>query len=78
MLLRDTARFEASVPWFRIERDEPCECLVWLLSGGVNKKGFTMQLKQGLLELIARIDEALVNRWRSIFAMGRRVVLRRV
>jgi SAM-dependent methyltransferase len=77
MLFADPARFERAFPLLQIELNKPCEFLLFPASGGVIAKAPVPELPLPILLLINRIDGTLVRLAPRIFAMGRRVVVRR-
>jgi SAM-dependent methyltransferase len=77
LLFRDHRRFEREVPWFRIERDQFTECAIFLNSGGVTAKTFYLPLPEHLLQCLLALDNLLSASLPEIFALGRRLVLRR-
>jgi len=77
VLFSDASKFEEFFPQYKILRNEFCEVLIFLLSGGVTAKTFTIPLPKAILRLIGLVDRALVFLFPSIFALGRRVVLQR-
>ena len=78
-LLFDTKEeFEAQFPDLEIVMDQPCECLLFLLSGGVTSKAPVPELPVLVLDWIAGIDRALVKFAPNLFALSRRTVLKKV
>jgi hypothetical protein len=75
LLFSDPERFEARLPGFKIHRNEFCECLIFLLSGGVTAKSFTINLPVWALCLIDKLATGLARLAPGIFPLGRRVVL---
>ena len=63
---------------FRIEKESFSECFIFLNSGGVCSKTFYVPLNNFLLKLIHKIDNILTKLFPKVFAMGRRVVLRKL
>jgi SAM-dependent methyltransferase len=78
MLFTDTTRFEQNFPSLRIEVNELCECLLFPLSGGVISKTRVPELPRILLKAVLLLDRLLVWVAPSLFALGRRVVVRKV
>jgi hypothetical protein len=77
LLFSDPARFEATFPALRIERNEACECLLLPASGGVIAKTRVPELPAWALSALERVDRLLVSLAPAVFAMGRSVVLRK-
>jgi SAM-dependent methyltransferase len=78
LLFDDLAAFEARAPFFRVERHELTECLVFPLSGGVIAKTRTVNLPETMLRAVDILDTILIKLMPGVFAMARRVVLQRV
>jgi SAM-dependent methyltransferase len=78
ILFHSSAVFERHFPQFKIELNEPCEFLIFPLSGGVIAKTRVPQMPLGLLKLADRIDNFLAKQVSSIFALARRVAIRKV
>lgn len=77
MLFSNQDRFEEIFPFFEVTRNELCECLIFPLSGGVISKTKMPRLPIIFLNFALFIDKCLVSLLPSIFALGRRVVLKR-
>ncbi len=78
MLFFDESRFEHAFASFKITKNELCECFLFPLSGGVTAKTKVPQLPKGFLNFIAIFDRVLITFLPSIFALGRRVVLKKI
>jgi SAM-dependent methyltransferase len=78
LLFSDPRAFEARVPFFRVERHELTECLVFPLSGGVIAKSPTVNLPAAILRAIDGLDSILIKLMPGVFPMARRVVLQSV
>ncbi|MGA8596796.1 MAG: class I SAM-dependent methyltransferase [Bryobacteraceae bacterium] len=78
LLFDDHEAFLRSQPGWRIVRDEPCECLMFLNSGGVTAKTAYVRLPGLILKLISRLDRVISKAAPNVFALGRRVVLQRL
>lgn len=77
MLFSNQHRFEEIFPLLKVTRNEPCECLILPLSGGVISKTKMPILPINFLKFVLFIDKWLVAFLPSVFALGRRVVLKR-
>lgn len=77
LLFSDVKRFEREFPDLRVVRNELNECILWLLSGGVGSKTFTIPLPESALDLVEAVDSLLVRLAPSLFALGGRTVLER-
>lgn len=75
LLFDDRAAFRAAFPGLAIERDEFTEFLVFLLSGGVGGKVFTVELPESALVAVRGFDRLLVGALPGIFALARRLVI---
>ena len=60
---------------FEIKYEELTECLIFLNSGGVTSKTFSIPMNKFFLNILKSIDKILIKVSPSIFCMGRRVVL---
>lgn len=78
MLFRDEKKFHETVPQLKIEKNELTECLIFPISGGVIAKTPTVNLPNGILSLLRSLDGILIKYFPAFFAMGRRVVLRKI
>lgn len=65
-------------PGWRILRDEFCECLMFLNSGGVTAKTKYIPLPAFALHALELVDRLLVNFGPNFFALGRRIALEKV
>ena len=77
LLFSSSAAFEARVEGFEMVRNELCEGLIFPLSGGLLAKVPAPPLPRALLELVDRIDDRAIALFPNVFALGRRVVLRK-
>ena len=77
LLFGDAGQFEKRFN-LRIQLNSLNECLLFPLSGGVIAKTKVPRLSRRLLEVITKIDKALISIAPSVFALGRSVVLQRV
>jgi hypothetical protein len=77
LLFRDKDRFARRFPGFQIEHDEFSESLMLPLSGGVTAKTWSLELPNGILRMVQRLDALLCWGAPSIFAMGRNIALRK-
>lgn len=78
LLFSEFSQLEKRIKGFKILRYEHYECLIFLMSGGVNAKTPVLELPCWLLTAIDRLDRVLVRLFRSFFALGRKVVLQKV
>ena len=64
--------------YFKIEYEKFSECFIFLNSGGVCSKTFYIPLNHLLLNSFNFIDNFLTKFFPKFFAMGRRLVLKKV
>ncbi len=76
MLFEKNSKFE-EVFSYKVIKNEPCECLIFPLSGGVISKTKMPKFPKFFLNFILLLDRVLVAFLPNIFALGRRVVLER-
>tara|TARA_B100000029_G_C17353125_1_gene879691 strand:+ start:106 stop:909 length:804 start_codon:yes stop_codon:yes gene_type:complete len=60
---------------FEIKYEKLTECFVFLNSGGVSSKTFSIPMNNFFLNFIDKIDQILIKFFPKIFAMGRKIVL---
>jgi SAM-dependent methyltransferase len=75
LLFDDHERFTAAFPGLTITRDEFTELFVFVLSGGVGGRVFTVELPARALEWVRAIDRALTENLPGVFALARRLVV---
>jgi len=78
LLFDDRAAFLRSQPGWRILRDDPCECLMFLNSGGVTAKTAYVPLPSFLLKAVELLDNTLSKIAPNVFALGRRIALQKI
>ncbi len=78
LLFDDHDAFLRAQPGWRILRDEPCECLLFLNSGGVTAKTAYIPLPPVVLKAVERLDNILAKAAPNIVAVGRRIALQKV
>ena len=64
--------------FFKIEYDEVLHCFTFLNSGGVTSKTFYIPLNYFFLNILDKIDYIFAKSLPKIFAMNRRLVLRKI
>jgi len=77
LLFGSKEQFRRRFEQLEIVLDEPCECLSFLASGGVTSKVRVPELSGPVLNWIAAIDRLLVGAAPGLFALSRRVVLKK-
>jgi SAM-dependent methyltransferase len=76
LLFADRERFERELTGYRVVFDDFAECLIWVLSGGVNARAVDLDLPGWMIRIAHRMDQVLVRAPR-LFALSRRIVLQR-
>jgi SAM-dependent methyltransferase len=77
LLFDDRGQFAARLPELQILYDAPCECLLFLASGGVTAQVRVPALPDALLNAIAALDALLIKAAPKLFALCRRTVLQK-
>lgn len=77
LLFDDHSVFHSNFPEWEVVHDSKQEFFVFLNSGGVTAKYFYIPLPRKILDMIKKIDTLLINLAPSVFALGRRIVLRK-
>lgn len=78
LLFDDHGAFLRAQPRWRIVRDEPCECVMFLNSGGVTAKNAYVPLPAPILKGVQTLDAVLARLAPNVFALGRRIALQAV
>ncbi len=78
LLFDDHSAFRRFQPDWRIVRDELCECLMFLNSGGVTAKTAYIPLPSVLLKAVQRLDTIFAKVAPNILAVGRRIALQKI
>ena len=78
LLFDDHSAFLRFQPGWRIVRDDPCECLMFLNSGGVTAKTAYIPLPSLALKGVEMIDTMLATIAPNVFALGRRIALQKI
>ncbi len=78
LLFDNTEKFHKNIPYFRIEEQEYSEFMIYPLSGGIIPRKKTINIPYFILEIIDKLDNLLVKTFPKIFALQRRVVLRKI
>ena len=78
LLWSDENSFEKEIKELKVEKNELCEFIIFPLSGGVTGKMKTINFPVNVLRVLHNIDNILIKLFPKIFALGRRVVLRKV
>jgi len=75
LLFDDLAGFESHVPFFTVRRSTFSELLLFLNSGGVVAKTFSVPLPRFALRMLKGIDDRVASALPGIFALQRQIVL---
>ncbi len=75
LLFRNSRTFERNFPGLEVVLNQPDECFLFPLSGGVISKRRVVELPMRILEFVKIIDDGLCRLSPNTFAMARRVVL---
>ncbi len=75
LLFDDVKIFEKLVPDFKVLEKKKSEFFVYIVSGGISGKTFTIPLPHTILKLLDGIDNFLVSILPMVFALQMRVVL---
>jgi SAM-dependent methyltransferase len=78
LLFDDHGAFRAAQPRWRIVRDQHCECLMFLNSGGVTAKTAYLPLPTPVLKGLQTLDAVLARLAPNVLALGRRIALQAV
>ena len=78
LLFNNISQFENTFLSLKVELNEPCECLIFPVSGGVVSKTKVPELPAFILNAILILDRILVKIAPNIFALGRRVVIKKL
>ncbi len=78
MLFTNEKKFEDYYKGLEVQLNEPCEFMIFPLSGGVISKTKVPRLPNFLLKLADLIDNFLIKLLPSIFALGRRTVIKKI
>jgi SAM-dependent methyltransferase len=78
LLFDSHERFLGAVPGWRIHKDDPRECLMFLNSGGVTAKTAYIPLPNFVLNFIESVDNLLASLAPNLFALGRAISLQKI
>jgi len=78
LLFDNTKRFKKEIPYFKIIEQKFSEFLMLPLSGGVIAKKKTINLPNLILEIVNLLDKTFVLISPKIFALQRRIVLKKI
>ena len=78
LMFDDHEAFQLAQPGWRILRDEPCEGVTFLNSGGVTAKTAYVPLPRFVLKALERIGDGLARLAPNVLALGRRIALEKI
>ena len=78
LVFSDQKKFEKRFPTLKILENSFSEFFIFMLSGGVIAKTFTINLPKIFLIFFFYLDKLLVNLLPSIFAWTRRIVIKKI
>lgn len=78
LLFSKPEKFAETFTQLKIERNELCEGFIFPLSGGVTAKTGIPEIPTWFLNAVHFCDDILIKLLPNIFALGRRVVLRKI
>ena len=76
MIFDDNIKFTNTFPKFKILTNIYTESLIFLISGGVGKKYFTIQLPNTILNLLYIFDKFISKYFYLIFPLCRRIIIK--
>ena len=77
LLFKNDKKFESHFPEYKIVENKLSEFFIFLNSGGVNSKFFYVKLNKTLLKLVDCVDNILIYILPSIFALNRKIVIKK-
>lgn len=78
LLFKNEKKFNKYFPQFKIINNSLSEFFIFLNSGGVNSSFFYIPLTNALLNAINLIDEFLIFLFPKIFALNRKIILKKI
>ena len=77
LLFKNNKKFESHFPEYKIVENKLSEFFVFLNSGGVNSNFLYVKLNKTLLKLVDCIDNILIHIFPSIFALNRKIIIKK-
>ena len=77
LLFKDNKRFESHFPEYKIVENKLSEFFIFLNSGGVNSNFSHLKLNKTLLKFVDFIDNFLIYIFPSIFALNRKIIIKK-
>ena len=78
LLFKDEKKFNFYFPYFSIIKNELSEFSIFLNSGGVVQNTFHIPVIKPIFNLMNFIDKLLITLMPSVFALNRRVVIKKI
>ena len=77
LLFKNNKKFESHFPEYKIVENKLSEFFIFLNSGGVNSNFLYVKLNKTLLKLVDCVDNFLIYIFPSIFALNRKIILKK-
>lgn len=77
LLFGNIQNFENNIPYFKVIERKYSEFFIYMVSGGISGKTFTVQLPYSILKKLDSVDKILATQMPKIFALQMRVVLQK-
>ena len=77
LLFKNNKKFESHFPEYKIVENKLSEFFIFLNSGGVNSNFLYIKLNKTLLKLVNCVDNFLIYVFPSIFALNRKVIIKK-
>ena len=77
LLFKNNKKFESHFPEYKILENKLSEFFIFLNSGGVNSSFLHLKLNKTLLKLLDCIDNFLIYIFPSIFALNRKIIIKK-
>lgn len=77
LLFKDVQKFEEQVPYFQVLEKKYSEFFVYVVSGGISGKTFTVPLPYSILKGLDFVDELIATAVPKLLALQMRVVLQK-
>ena len=77
LLFKNNKKFESHFPEYKIVENKLSEFFIFLNSGGVNSNFLYVKLNKTLLKLVDCVDNFLIYIFPSIFALNRKIIIKK-
>ena len=77
LLFKNNKKFESHFPEYKIVENKLSEFFIFLNSGGVNSSFLNLKLNKTFLKLVDCIDNFLIYIFPSIFALNRKIIIKK-